>query len=90
MVRAIWRCHSTAPMPTTRTPRSKNCRTEASHGVEIWGIQPEVIHHSGLVAFTEADRTLEEGEHLRMFILKRHPEDFTDIPRCQPDQMDPI
>jgi len=61
-----------------------SCR--GRHGVEIWGIQPEVIHHSGLVAFTEADRTLEEGEHLRMFILKRHPEDFTDIPRCQPDR----
>ena len=50
------------------------------HGVEVRGIQPEVIHHPSPVACSEADRTLEEGEHLRMFILKRHPEDFTDIP----------
>src|SRR5712691_13231246 len=65
-----------------------SCR--GRHGGEIWGIQPEVIHHSSRVACTEANRTLEEGEHLRMFILTWHPKDLTDIPRRQPDQLDPI
>ncbi len=50
--------------PEIEEPSCRGC-----HGVEIWGIQPEVIHHSGRVAFTEADRTLEEDEHLRMFIF---------------------
>ena len=55
---------------------SKESSCRGRHSVEIGGIQPEVIHHSGPVACTEADRTLEEGEHLRMFVLKRHPKDL--------------
>ena len=51
-----------------------SCR--GRHRSKIGGIQAEVIHHPGLVAFPKADGPLDEGEHLRMVIVKWHPEDF--------------